>query len=218
LINYALSKSGPLTISPLETNAFIKSDPSVTQPDLQLFFVPFHMGNEDDLAKGTEFYRPDTYPKTNGFTSLSVLLQPESRGFVALRSNDPTAAPIIQPNYMSADNDRALLLKGVKIVKDILLAEAFNGLRNSISFPKKSDSDEAILAHIRSTVECVYHPVGTCKMGQDELSVVDENLRVRGIEGLRVIDASVMPRIVSGNTNAACIMIGEKGADLVKLG
>jgi choline dehydrogenase len=218
LINYAISKRGPLTISPLETNAFIKSDPSVSQPDLQLFFVPFHMGNEDDLANGSEFYKPDTYPKTNGFTSLPVLLQPESRGFVGLSSNDPMAAPIIQPNYLSAENDRNLLVKGIKIVKDILLANAFNGLRNNINFPQKSDSDEAILAHIRSTVECVYHPVGTCKMGQDELSVVDENLRVRGIEGLRVIDASVMPRIVSGNTNAACIMIGEKGADLVKLG
>jgi choline dehydrogenase len=185
---------------------------------LQLFFVPFHMGNEDDLANGSEFYRPETYPKTNGFTSLSVLLQPESRGFVGLRSNDPTAAPIIQPNYLAAENDRTLLVKGFKIVRDIIFANAFNNYRTKLNFPQKSDSDEAILAHIRRTVECVYHPVGTCKMGQDDLSVVDENLRVHGIEGLRVIDASVMPRIVSGNTNAACIMIGEKGADLVKLG
>jgi choline dehydrogenase len=218
LLNYAISKKGPLTISPLETNAFLKSDPSVQQPDLQLFFVPFHMGNEDDIAKGTEFYRPETYPKTNGFTALSVLLQPESRGFVGLRSNDPTAAPMIQPNYLAAENDRHLLLKGFKIVRDIVLANAFNSYRTKFNFPKKSDSDEAILAHIRRTVESVYHPVGTCKMGQDELSVVDENLRVHGIAGLRVIDASVMPRIVSGNTNAACIMIGEKGADLVKMG
>ena len=219
LLNYAFTKRGPLTISPLETNAFVKTDPSVSQPDLQLFFVPFHMGNEIDLANGTEFYKPDTYPKTNGFTALSVLLQPESRGFVGLRSNDPTAAPVIQPNYLSAENDRLALVKGFKIVKNILLAKAFNDLRiNSINFPQKSDSDDAILAHIRRTVESVYHPVGTCKMGQDALSVVDENLRVHGIEGLRVIDASVMPRIVSGNTNAACIMIGEKGADLVKKG
>lgn len=217
LLNYAVSKQGPLTISPLETNAFIKSDPSVSQPDLQLFFVPFHMGNEDDLAKGTEFYKPDTYPKTNGFTSLPVLLQPESRGFVGLRSANPTAAPIIQPNYMMAENDRLLLVKGFKIVKNILMGNAFDSLRTNFNFPQQSDSDDAILAHIRRTVECVYHPVGTCKMGQDDLSVVDENLRVRGIEGLRVVDASVMPRIVSGNTNAACIMIGEKGADLIKM-
>jgi choline dehydrogenase len=216
LLNYAVTKKGPLTISPLETNAFLKSDPSVSQPDLQLFFVPFHMGNEDDLANGAEFYRPETYPKTNGFTALSVLLQPESRGFVGLRSNDPMAAPIIQPNYLAAENDRTLLLKGFKIVRDIIFANAFNDYRTHLNFPKKSDSDEDILAHIRRSVECVYHPVGTCKMGQDDLSVVDENLRVHGIEGLRVIDASVMPRIVSGNTNAACIMIGEKGADLVK--
>jgi choline dehydrogenase len=218
LLNYAVSKKGPLTISPLETNAFLKSDPSLSQPDLQLFFVPFHMGNEDDIANGSEFYKPETYPKTNGFTALSVLLQPESRGFVSLRSNDPMAAPIIQPNYLAAENDRALLVKGFKIVRDIVFANAFNNYRTQLNFPQKSDSDEAILAHIRRTVECVYHPVGTCKMGQDELSVVDENLRVHGIAGLRVIDASVMPRIVSGNTNAACIMIGEKGADLVKMG
>ncbi len=218
LLNYAVSKKGPLTISPLETNAFLKTDPSVSQPDLQLFFVPFHMGNEDDIATGTEFYRPETYPKTNGFTALSVLLQPESRGFVGLRSNDPTAAPMIQPNYLAAEKDRDILLKGFKIVRDILFANAMNDYRTKLNFPKESDSDEAILAHIRRTVESVYHPVGTCKMGQDEGAVVDENLRVRGIAGLRVIDASVMPRIVSGNTNAACIMIGEKGADLVKLG
>ncbi|MDZ7881100.1 MAG: GMC family oxidoreductase N-terminal domain-containing protein [Saprospiraceae bacterium] len=215
LLNYAVSKKGPLTISPLETNAFLKSDPSLSQPNLQLFFVPFHMGNEDDLARGTDFYRPETYPKTNGFTALSVLLQPESRGFVGLRSSDPLAAPVIQPNYMAAENDRHLLLKGFKIVRDILFAQAFDDYRIKLNFPKKSDSDEDILAHIRRTVECVYHPVGTCKMGTDALSVVDEKLRVHGIEGLRVIDASVMPRIVSGNTNAACIMIGEKGADLV---
>jgi choline dehydrogenase len=218
LFNYAVSKTGPLTISPLETNGFVKSDPSVSQPDLQLFFVPFHMGNEDDLAKGSEFYRPETYPKTNGFTALSVLLQPESRGFVGLRSNDPTAAPIINPNYLAAENDRTLLLKGFKIVRDILSAKAMTTYRSNFNFPKQSDSDDAILAHIRRSVESVYHPVGTCKMGQDELAVVDENLRVHGIAGLRVIDASVMPRIVSGNTNAACIMIGEKGADLVKMG
>ena len=217
-LQYFLTKNGPMTISPLETNAFIKSDPSVSQPDLQLFFVPFHMGNEKDIEQGSHFYKPNTYPSTNGYTVLPVLLQPESRGYVTLRSPNPTDAPIIQPNYLAAENDRTLMIKASRIVKDIMLADAFGKYRKNINFPTKSESDDDLLNHIKNHMECVYHPVGTCKMGKDEMSVVDEKLRVNGIEGLRVVDGSIMPQIVSGNTNAACIMIGEKAAGIIKMG
>jgi choline dehydrogenase len=218
LITYFTQSRGPLTISPLEANAFYSSDPSLAQPDIQIMFVPGHMGNATDLKNGTDVYRPETYPKYDGFTVLPVLLQPKSRGFVGLKSADPFAPPRIQPNYLSEESDRATLLKGFKRGFDVLNAPAFSRFRKKMNYPEEMGDEAAMLAHIKRTLECVYHPVSTCRMGNDELSVVDAQLRVRGIEGLRVIDAAVMPRIVSGNTNAACIMIGEKGSDLVKQG
>jgi choline dehydrogenase len=216
LLNYLINKKGPFTISPLEANAFLKSDPSVLQPDIQFMFVPGHMGNDESVAKGTDIYKPDSYPKMDGFTILPVLLQPKSRGYVALRSANPLDAPIIQPNYLQEESDRILLIKAFKIARKVMASEAFKPFTKSIYYPINAETDEAILQHIKNTLECVYHPVSTCRMGEDAMSVVDSRLRVHGIEGLRVIDGSVMPKIVSGNTNAACIMIGEKGADMVK--
>jgi choline dehydrogenase len=216
LLNFLINKKGPFTISPLEANAFLKSDPSVLQPDIQFMFVPGHMGNEESVANGTDIYKPDSYPKMDGFTILPVLLQPKSRGYVALRSANPLDAPIIQPNYLKEESDRILLIKAFKIARKVMASEAFKPFTKSIYYPEKAETDEAILQHIKNTLECVYHPVSTCRMGEDAMSVVDSRLRVHGIEGLRVIDGSVMPKIVSGNTNAACIMIGEKGADMVK--
>jgi choline dehydrogenase len=217
-INWLVNKKGPLTISPLESNAFTKSDPSLAQPDIQLFFVPGHFGNEDWRGKA-DIYKPNSYPKFDGFSILPVLLQPKSRGYLALRSANPLDAPIIQPNYLQSEHDRAILIKGVRIAKDIMLAEGLSAFRlnNKLYYPTHSDNDEQILAHIKDMVECVYHPVSTCRMGTDPDSVVDPQLRVHGIEGLRVIDASVMPKIISGNTNAPSIMIGEKGADLIMM-
>jgi choline dehydrogenase len=218
LMQWLFKKSGPLTISPLEANAFVKSDPSVAQPDLQLFFVPGHMGNETDRAKGTDIYKPNTYPKTSGFTILPVLLQAKSRGYIGLRSANPLDAPIIQQNYLEHPDDLALLTKGYHIAKNIMESKAFDAYRIKLSYPSTELNEAGIHAHIRESLECVYHPVSTCRMGNDDLAVVDSHLRVRGLDNLRVIDGSVMPRIVSGNTNAACILIGEKGADLVKKG
>jgi choline dehydrogenase len=216
LLNFLINKKGPFTISPLEANAFLKSDPSVSQPDIQFMFVPGHMGNEESVANGTDIYKPDSYPKMDGFTILPVLIHPKSRGYVALRSANPLDAPIIQPNYLKEESDRILLIKAFKIARKVMASEAFKPFTKSIYYPIKAETDEAILQHIKNTLECVYHPVSTCRMGEDMLSVVDARLRVHGIQGLRVIDGSVMPKIVSGNTNAACIMIGEKGADMVK--
>jgi choline dehydrogenase len=216
LFNYFVSRKGPFTISPLEANAFMKTTPSVSNPDIQLMFVPGHMGDDNDKAKGTDIYKPETYPNFDGFTILPTLLQPKSRGFVGLRSANPLDAPIIQPNYLKEESDRDLLITAFKQSRELFFTEAFKPYMKKLFYPEKAETDEAIFQHIKNTLECVYHPVSTCRMGQDNMAVVDENLRVRGIEGLRVIDASVMPKIVSGNTNAACIMIGEKGADLVR--
>ena len=216
LLNFLINKKGPFTISPLESYAFFKSDPSVLNPDIQFMFVPGHMGNAESRANGTDIYKPDSYPKFDGFTILPVLLHPKSRGYVALRSANPMDAPIIQPNYLQEESDRLLLINAFKKARKVLLSEAFKPFTKKIFYPENADTDEAILQHIKDTLECVYHPVSTCRMGSDALSVVDARLRVHGIEGLRVIDGSVMPKIVSGNTNAACIMIGEKGADMVK--
>jgi choline dehydrogenase len=134
---------------------------------------------------------------------------------VSLRSADPLAAPLIRQNYLSDPADRAQVLKAFKIAMEVAQADAFKPFRNNINLPTHYHNDEQIMAHIRATAECVYHPVGTCRMGHDSDAVTDPDLRVKGVAGLRIADASVMPRIVSGNTNAACIMIGEKAADLV---
>jgi choline dehydrogenase len=216
LLNWVINKRGPLTISPLESNAFIKTDPSLTKPDIQLFFVPGHFGNEDWVGK-SDIYSPKTYPTTDGFSILPVLLHPESRGFVRLRSSNPLDAPIIQPNYLKEEKDRETLIKGMKIAKSVILSDALKPYRlnDQVYYPSQSDTDKHLLDHIKNMVECVYHPVGTCRMGTDPDSVVDSELKVHGIKGLRVIDGSVMPKVISGNTNAPCIMIGEKGADLI---
>lgn len=160
-------------------------------------------------------YEPKTFPYTDGFTLLPSLIQPKSRGFVALNSSNAAEKPVIQPNYLKEDADKAFLIKSLKIAKSIIATQALGNYTDGISFPQHSDSDDLIFTHIKKTMECIYHPVGTCRMGTDPDSVVDPQLRVHGIAGLRVADASVMPRIVSGNTNAACIMIGERAADFI---
>ena len=215
LLNYFINKKGPLTISPLEAYAFFKSDKTKPQPDIQFHFAPAHLGTEKELAAGADIYKPSTYPKTDGFTILPSLIQPKSRGYVALRSKNSSDAPIIQPNYLAEEADRDILIKGFHAAKEVIESNAVSAFTKGINYPTKYVSDDDILSHIRKTVESIYHPVGTCKMGDAELSVVDSELRVHGIENLRVADASVMPQIVSGNTNAACIMIGERCADFI---
>lgn len=215
LLNYFINKKGPLTISPLEAYAFFKSDETKTQPDIQFHFAPAHLGNEKNLAAGADIYNPATYPKTDGFTILPSLIQPKSRGYVKLRSNNPSDAPIIQPNYLAEEADCDILIKGFHAAKAVIESKAVSAFTRGINYPTKYVSDDDILAHIRKTVESIYHPVGTCKMGDDVLSVVDSQLRVHGVENLRVADASVMPQIISGNTNAACIMIGERCAEFI---
>ncbi|MBZ5855505.1 GMC family oxidoreductase [Flavihumibacter profundi] len=209
LVKYMVSHKGVLTCSPLEAVAFlgINGDSNV---NLQFHFVPLHVGNDYKA----DVYNPATYPKRDGFSILPTLIKPKSRGYIGLKSAYPGDAPLIQPNFLSEEDDLKTLVAGAKKALEVLNANAFSPYLHSISAPM-DQSEAGIIEHIKKSVETVYHPVGTCKMGNDTMSVVDDQLQVHGIEGLRVADASIMPTIVAGNTNAAVIMIAEKAADIL---
>ena len=211
---YVFFKKGPLTISPLEANAFLKIHTGPDPIDLQFHFAPVHGGGDYEAM---DFYNPDVFPHTGGYTLLPTLLKPKSVGYVGLHSANPLDAPLIDPKFLSHEDDATTLLKGMRKAYEVLNSSAFDQYRKSHLLPKAEvwQSDEELLWHTKKVLETVYHPVGTCKMGNDEMAVVDAELRVKGIEGLRVIDASIMPRIISGNTNATTIMIAEKAADLL---
>lgn len=206
-IKYMFGRKGPLGASLTIAGGFVKSDPALEIPDLQLFFLPLLF---DDHGRNVESLM------AHGFSCHAYLLHPESRGYIKLRSKDPLFAPMIKLNFLESDKDTQRLLKGIKILREIFGASAFDEHRGKEVTPgADAQSDEQIIERLREGVSHVYHPVGTCKMGQDDMAVVDERLRVHGIENLRVADASIMPTIVTGNTNAPCIMIGEKAADMI---
>ncbi len=212
LFRYFFKKKGALTIGPLEAVAFFNlEDPSSETCNFQFHFAPLHIG------KGYEYdvYDLSTYPKTDGYTILPSLLQPKSRGTVGLQSKDPFADPYIQPNFLSEEEDLQALIKGGKIAYEWMQDSVFDHCREEMVAPPDTSSDEAWAEHIRNSAETIYHPVGTCKMGTDDMAVVDHELKVHGIGGLRVADASIMPTIMTGNTNAPCYMIAEKAADMI---
>lgn len=209
LVKWLATHKGALTVSPLEAYAFfaINNAPSV---NLQFHFAPLHIG--DGLT--ADVYNTKTYPTIDGYTVLPSLIKPKSRGYVGLKSNNPLDAPVIQPNFLSEEEDLQTLVTGAKKALEVMNAKAFNPYRKAVAAPIEQ-SEAGIIAHIKNTVETIYHPVGTCKMGNDSMSVVNHSLQVHGIEGLRVVDGSIMPTIVAGNTNAPIIMIAEKAADLI---
>jgi choline dehydrogenase len=215
LLQYLFAKAGPLCNSPIEANAFLKTEGTYTRPDIQFHMAPIHLGND---------YRHDLYdikkiPTTNGFSIMNILLHPESRGTVSLATNNPQDAPLIQPNFLSTEKDRSVLLCGLKKAIEVINASSFKPYsKGEMHLPLNAKTDEDLMNHIKLSLETLYHPVGTCKMGNDAMAVVNERLQVHGIENLRVIDASIMPEITSGNTNAPTIMIAEKGADMIKEG
>ncbi len=206
LLRYLLLHNGPLASNVGEAGAFVGTRPSLAAPDLQLIFAPAYY-----LDHGF------TRPQGHGFSMGPVLLRPESRGHIRLRSADPTAAPEIQPNYLSTDADLRVLVEGIKVCRRIANAKSLERYRGDETHPGPSlRSDAEISDAVRRMAETVYHPVGTCRMGSDADAVVDPQLRVQGVEGLRVVDASVMPVIVGGNTNAPVIMIAEKSAQMIR--
>jgi choline dehydrogenase len=212
LLQWLFTKSGPLTMSPLEAYAFYKLS-GASSVNMQFHFTPLHAGPPGNPL--VDVYNADSYPTSpDGFTILPSLLKPHSRGSLSLRSGSPKDAPLIQPNFLEDQRDMEVLVQGGKDAIKVIQSTAMFSYVKELIAPL--DTTEAGLeAHIRSTVETIYHPVGTCKMGSDEMSVVNNRLQVHGIENLRVIDASIMPTIIAGNTNAAVYMIAEKGAEMV---
>ncbi|MGQ0698614.1 MAG: GMC family oxidoreductase [Panacagrimonas sp.] len=202
---YLVYKSGPTTVSALEAWAHLKSKPELAYPDLQIYSVPI-MYNDHGRDVIME----------EGCMAVMNGSRPRSAGTVKIQSGDPTVAPIIDPQYFSDPDDLRVLREGIRLSREIIAQKAYDDFRGTEYAPGSAATSDADLdTYIRNNANSLYHPVGTCKMGSDEMAVVDSSLRVRGIEGLRVIDASIMPNIISGNTNCPAMMIGEKGADLI---
>jgi len=204
-LRYALWRKGPLAISAGYAGGFFRTDPRLATPDVQAHFITFSTTRMGDKLH--------PFP---GFTASICQLRPESRGFVRIKSADPAARPAIQLNYLTAETDRRTMVAGLKLLRRIMQAPALAPYIESEHEPGPAcASDEDLLGHIRARASTIYHPTCTCRMGEDAMAVVDARLRVRGVGRLRIVDGSVMPSLVSGNTNAAIIMIGEKGAEMI---
>lgn len=202
---YLLFKSGPAATNGLETWAHIKTQANLEYPDIQVYCLPLMFSNH-----GRDVIREE------GFMAGVTASRPLSSGSVKIVSADPTAAPAIDPNYLANPEDLKVLRDGLRMARDIIAQKPFDEFRGSELAPGPQATTDGELDHyIRQNVSSIYHPVGTCKMGHDDHAVVDAELRVRGIDGLRVIDASIMPNIPSGNTNFPVMMLAEKGAEMI---
>ncbi|MFM9165145.1 MAG: GMC family oxidoreductase, partial [Solirubrobacterales bacterium] len=205
MLEWIARKTGPLASSVAEAFAFIRSRPGLPAPDLQFHFAPAYF-----VDHGRVTY--DGHAITTG----PVLVSPKSRGRLWITSADASQRPRFITNMLAEPEDMASMVAGVKIARDIVSREPLAGIVGEELFPGPGVVDDAdIEADVRRRVETLYHPVGTCRMGSDEAAVVDPELKVNGVEGLRVADASIMPVIPGGNTNAPAIMVGEKAADLI---
>jgi choline dehydrogenase len=205
LAQYALFRTGPLSNGGMEAVAFVKSRSDLAEPDIK-----FHFAMALYQKNGREFVR------RHGFFAHINVVRPESRGRITLASADPAAPPVIDPNFLAAESDLAGLREGIRIARSVFMQKAFDPYRAEELAPgAAAQSDAEIDAYIRAETEMDYHSVGTARMGSDPMAVVDSSLRVHGVEGLRVVDASVMPTLVGGNTNMPVIMVAEKASDMI---
>ncbi len=209
VLKYAFTRRGLLSLSPTLVYGFWRSEPDVPVSDLQFTFTPasYMEGVQGQLEREP------------GMTIATWQQRPDSRGWVRLRSADPYDPPVIQPNYLAEESDRSVLLKGMKLARRLLSSPPLQPYYDHEDFPgRQVQSDEDLLGSAKQRGTTTFHPAGTCKMGpaSDPMSVVDDQLRVHGLEGLRIVDASIMPKMLSANINAATIMIGEKAADLIR--
>jgi choline dehydrogenase-like flavoprotein len=205
ILEYALFRRGPFASNVFEANAFVRSAPDRDRPDLQIVFQPARRN-------------PGTFPFPlgHGFALSVVHLYPRSRGRVSLASADPHVPPAVDPNLLGDYADLPPMLRGLELSRRIIAAPAFKRYRAVEVQPGPAvQGDAGLAAYVRRVAATVHHPVGSCRMGSDAGAVVDGELRVRGVEGLRVVDASVFPRIVGGNTNAVVVMVAERAADMI---
>lgn len=205
LIKYAQSRQGMFATNFAEAGGFLKTEPSLVAPDVQLHFV---VALVDDHARNFRI--------AHGYSCHVCVLRPKSRGQVTLASADMRVAPLIDPAFLAEEEDLETLVRGFKLTRKLMDTNALAGVRNKDIFTTDVHTDDDIRHIIRERADTVYHPAGTCKMGSDKMAVVDARLKVHGVEGLRVVDGSIMPTLIGGNTNAPIIAIAEKAVDLIR--
>jgi choline dehydrogenase len=205
-LQYMMFRNGPLAMGTSPAALFARTRPELASPDIKCSISPFSADRPQD----------GLHP-WSGFTVIAYQLRPESRGQIKLKTNEPADPPAVYPNYLATETDQRTIVAGLRLCRKLLATPQLQRFIESEFLPgHEVQSDEQLLEFARQRGGTVYHPTSTCKMGNDPMGVVDPKLRVRGIEGLRVADASIMPTVVSGNTNAATIMIGERAADMVR--